>query len=79
MNEMVLRTPISTAEKVIYENLVIGYYNGKAIVKNELGNLFYMECEEQIAPEGTVLENDVLTPISELSVQEQREIHNIYD
>lgn len=76
---MVLRTPISTAEKVNYENLVIGHYNGKAIVKSELGNLFYMECEEQIAPEGTVLENDALTPISELSVQEQREIHNIYD
>ena len=79
MDEMVLRTPISTAEKVNYEILVIGYYNGKAIVKSESGNLFYMECEEQIAPEGTVLENDALTPISELSVQEQREIHNIYD
>ena len=43
--------------------LSIGYHKGKAIVKNELGELFFMECEEEVAPIGTVVTADLLTTI----------------
>lgn len=76
---MVLIKPMNDISKTNYGNLVIGYYKGKAIVRNDLGHLYYMVCEEQIAPEGTFLENDALTPINTLSEEEQKEIHDIYD
>lgn len=33
-------------EKIHNDNLVVGYYIDKAIVKNENGYLFYIECDE---------------------------------
>ena len=54
---------------------VTGYYQGKAILKKD-GQLFYVECEEATAPTGTLLEGESVR--SELSKQEQLEIHQIY-
>ena len=49
-------------KKVRRSNLVIGYYMGKAIVKDEENNiLYFIECEECHAPEGTYIENEALT------------------
>lgn len=65
-------------ERIRNENLVIGYYKGKAIIRNENDFLHFIECEECHAPEGTIVENEGLTPITELSLQEQGEINSIY-
>lgn len=73
-----IKKPYNNFESLNYENLVVGYYNGKAIVKNEESTLFYMECPEKIAPEGSVLQNEDIRPISELPEDEQIEIIAIY-
>lgn len=60
------------------DNLVVGYHNGKSIVKNEFGDFFFVECEESFAPIGTVAEDDMLISIDKLSMNEQQELKNIY-
>lgn len=74
---MLFVTPKS-AEKVRNENLVIGYYNGKAIVKNEKDFLFFIECDECNAPEGMYVENEALTSLGALPEKEQIEIREIF-
>ena len=37
-------------EEEEWEHLVIGYFHGKAIVKDENGHLFFLKCEEAAAP-----------------------------
>ena len=75
---MVLIKPMCDVSKTNYTNLVIGYFNGKIIVKNDFGHLYYMICEEQIAPVGTFLESDLLAPVKNLPEAEQAEIYAIY-
>lgn len=65
-------------ERLRNYNLVVGYYHGKAIVKNEFDYLFFIECDECHAPEGTIVENEILTPIIVLEKKEQDEICEIY-
>ena len=65
-------------EEENWHYLSIGYYKGKAIVKNEMGELFYMECEETIAPIGTVVTRETVMPIQELTNEEREEIEAIY-
>ena len=36
-------------EEEEWEHLVIGYFHGKAIVKDENGHLFFLKCEEAAA------------------------------
>ena len=36
--------------------LVIGYHRGKVIAKDEWNSLYYVECEEEMAPIGTLIE-----------------------
>ena len=43
--------------------LVIGYYREKAIVKDEAGTLYFLRCEENEAPIGTVVTEQGLEPI----------------
>lgn len=50
-------------EKIHNDNLVVGYYIDKAIVKNENGYLFYIECDENEAPIGTIADEDMLTTL----------------
>lgn len=66
-------------ERNVDENFVIGYHNGKAIVRNALGEFGFIVCEECHAPEGSVVPNDEFAPISFLSADEQHEIISIYD
>lgn len=75
---MLIKPPKNNFESLNYENLVIGYYNGKAIAKNEQGMLFYLECPENIAPEGSVLDNASVSPISDLDPEEREKIIAIY-
>lgn len=58
--------------------LVVGYFEGKAIVKNQMGDLFYRVCEENEAPTGTITESDFLQKVETLSEEEQEEIRGIY-
>lgn len=57
----------------------IGYYSGKAVLKDEAGDLYYMECEEEEAPIGTMVsEGEDIKSINELSEEERIEILQIY-
>lgn len=65
-------------EEEEWEHLVIGYFHGKAIVKDENGHLFFLKCEEVAAPIGTVLPKGLAEPIGKLSSKEQEQIEEIY-
>lgn len=59
--------------------LSVGYHNGKIILKDDWGDLFYMEEEEEIAPEGTyVSEGMGIIPIEMLEKEEEERIREIY-
>ena len=57
---------------------MVGYYCGKAIIKDELGSLYYLVCEENEAETGTLIEPDGISRIEGLSAQEQDSIQKIY-
>lgn len=57
---------------------VSGYYQEKAILKKD-GHLFFMKCEEEDAPTGTMVEGSAVTPISKLPEKEQLKILEIYE
>lgn len=75
---MIYFTQPRNFETNIDDNLVIGYFNGKSIVRNAYGELFYILCEEAHAPEGTVIPSNEITPISYLPKAEQETIINIF-
>lgn len=58
--------------------LVIGYFNGKAIVKDESYRLYFIRCEEQAAPIGTVVSGNLAKSIEKLNSVEQEQIQGIY-
>lgn len=59
--------------------LVVGYFEGKAILKDEEGELFFLECEENEAPEGTSLPDSMeVLPIEQLEEKTQRHIYEVY-
>jgi hypothetical protein len=60
--------------KIQRENEVVGYVSGKAIVKNEDGQWFFIEMpEEFITLREQMFERD-LTPLEQLSKDEQKSI-----
>lgn len=65
-------------EQESWHNLVIGYFRGKAIVKNELYRLYFIRCEENEAPIGTVVPDGIAEPIEKLEAEEQEQIQQIY-
>lgn len=65
-------------ERIHNDNLVVGYYIDKAIVKNENGYLFYIECDENEAPIGTIADEDMLTSISELPEHERDYLRRVF-
>lgn len=75
---MIYHTTPRNFETNVDDNLVIGYYHGKAIIRNAFGDLCFMQCEEAHAPEGTVIASNELTPLSVLQKEEQDEIKKIY-
>lgn len=58
--------------------LSIGYYRGKAIVKDENGSLYFVKCEENELPIGRLAERVLLKPLNQLEETEQKEILKIY-
>ena len=65
-------------EEEEWEHLVIGYFHGKAIVKDENGHLFFLKCKEAAAPIVTALPKGLAEPIGKLSSTEQEQIEEIY-
>lgn len=59
--------------------LVIGYYRNKAIIKDEEARLYFLSCEENEAPIGTVVAGDEIQIIEKLSEEEQQSIQEIYN
>ncbi|PKM48576.1 hypothetical protein [Acetobacterium malicum] len=51
------------------ENEVIGYMNGKAIVKNENGEWFYVEVPEEFIIAGEQIADEDLAPLELLPKQ----------
>ena len=61
-------------DKFQKDNPIIAYIDGKAIVEDEEGELYYCDIPEDFVTIGeTMFEND-LTPLSELSIMEQYNI-----
>lgn len=61
-------------DKFQKDNTIIAYIDGKAIVEDEEGELYYCDIREDFVTIGeTMFEND-LTPLSELSIMEQYNI-----
>ena len=51
---------------------VIGYVQDLAIIEDEYGSLYEMECPNNLLPIGSVTERAFLTPLDELSAIEVR-------
>lgn len=58
------------------DNTIIAYIDGKAIVEDELGELYYCEMPEDFVTIGETMFEEDLTPISELSIMEQYNIRS---
>lgn len=65
-------------ERIHNDNLVVGRYKNLAIVKNEMGALYYIECDENEAPIGTIVDDDMLNPINNLMSHERQYIYRIF-
>lgn len=53
------------------EYLVEGHVNGKAIISDEEGILYYLDCEPNEAPIGTVVSSKFLKFFDSLSEEEK--------
>ncbi|MEF9839455.1 MAG: hypothetical protein RR869_08685 [Lachnospiraceae bacterium] len=65
-------------EEVQGNYLVIGYYRQKAIVKDENNRLYFIDCNENEAPIGTVVSGEEITIVEKLNQEEQESIQEIY-
>lgn len=61
-------------ENIIALNTVVSYIENMAIIQNEYGQLFYVECEEDQFEIGTCIETEHLTSITELPYLLQKKI-----
>lgn len=66
-------------EQEEWRYLSVGYFEGKVILKDEEGELFFLECEENIAPEGTCVPDSIdVTPLEALAEHERKHIWEVY-
>lgn len=56
------------------DNTIIAYIDGKAIVKNDDGELYYCEMPEDFVTIGETMFEADLTPVSELPIMQQYSI-----
>ena len=57
------------------ENEVVGYYKDKVIVRTESDKLYYCEMPQDLLFLGETMHPDDLTPVEELTNDEQVEIY----
>lgn len=66
-------------EGIRNENIVIGYFEDRIIVvKNEWGELLFLYGKPEYAELGTIIENEALAPIKNLTPLEQQGITNLF-
>ena len=63
-----------SAEEIRANNEIIGYYNGKAIIRDDWGRLFFTEMEEEFVVLGDIVETKYISSIEELPQDEQKAI-----
>ena len=61
-------------EELRNPNVIIGYLGGMAIIENEYGKRFFVECEPEQMPIGTYVDNNAVSPVTELDKSIQRAI-----
>lgn len=61
-------------DSVSENNEIVGYQNGKYIVRNDYGDLFFFEAPQGIVEIGEVVPSDDITPIGTLPEMEQEKI-----
>lgn len=59
-------------------NELLFYHNGKGIVLNETGELFYFPCEEEIFDIGCCIEEELLLPLTSLPVEEMKAVMSLF-
>lgn len=65
-------------EKVRKDNVIIAYYKGMGIIEDEYGNLYFMKCDEEQAPIGTIAEDDAIVSIKNLPEELSTEIKTVF-
>lgn len=55
---------------MLKDNVIIGWYNGKALAVDENNDISYYEMPKEYAIKGEILDCDELRPISELTAAE---------
>lgn len=48
-------------EKILKDNIIVGYYRDKAIVETEYGELYFFDCENDLIPVGSVTDAELET------------------
>ncbi len=67
MNEFLANRPLPNIEYV-------AYFDGKAIARDEWGDLYYQEIPEDFVEIGEVARIEDINPLSELSEDKQQDI-----
>lgn len=68
-----------TSNFIAYEdNEIVGYFNGKAIVKTESDQFYFSEIPESLLTFGETIHPNDLTPITALSDKEQKKIRKLF-
>lgn len=62
---------VSEDERSQPSNEVVYYINGKAIVQDDYGELFYFECPEENVVLGETIDQMILSPFSSLPEKEK--------
>lgn len=65
-------------EELRNANVIIGYLDGRAIIENEYGKRFFVECEPEQMPIGTYVDNNAIIPVTELDKNVQNMITEIF-
>lgn len=66
----------SLGQQLQADNEIIAYIDGRAIVMNEWGNLFYFEIPEEYCEIGDVVESHYLSSIEELDPELKSRVLN---
>lgn len=60
------------------DNEIVGYYNGKYIIKDEIGEFFFLEAPEGLLDKGEVVSPCDIKSINVLPISEREEIKRIF-
>lgn len=66
-------------DEVVFDNEVVGYCDGKYIIKDECGELYYLEGEPNLIDIGELVSPDELTPIRKLPKYEELHIRQYFE